>query len=54
MEQLLKDVHKLLGAVGGEIAIAIVRRRVHGGKVALEQWAKNLREAAKMIEEKLK
>ena len=54
MEQLLKDVHKLLGVVGGEIAVAIVCRRVHGGKTTLEQWAKNLREAARMIEEKLK
>lgn len=54
MEELLNNIHKILGQVGGEIAISIVRRRVEGGKTTLQKWMKLLRKAADMIEQKCK
>ena len=53
MEKFLSDIHKLIGGVAGEIAIALATRRVTGGKFALQRWAEHLRKAADIIEEKL-
>jgi len=53
MEKFLSDIHKLIGGVAGEIAIALATRRITGGKFALQRWAKYLREAADKIEEKV-
>jgi len=35
MEKFLSDIHKLIGGVAGEIAIALATRRVTGGKFVL-------------------
>jgi hypothetical protein len=53
VEKFLSDIHRQIGGVAGEIAIALATRRVHGGKFALQRWAKYLRKAADLIEEKL-
>ena len=50
MIELLTAVHKLVGAVAGEVAIALARRRLHGGTETLARWACVLREAAGMLE----
>jgi hypothetical protein len=53
MEKFLSDIHKQIGGVAGEIAIALATRKVHGGNFTLSRWAKYLREAADKIEEKV-
>ena len=50
MLQLLEHAHKLIGGVAGEIAVALARRRLHGGTGILKQWADKLREAANILE----
>jgi hypothetical protein len=50
MLQLLERVHKLVGATAGEIAVALSRRRLQGGKASLLMWAHALRTAADELE----
>lgn len=49
--QFLEGLHKTIGAVAGEICIALTIFKIPGGIRALERWAENLRTAADEIEE---
>ena len=54
MEDLLSNIHKIIGQVGGEIAISLAKRRVEGGKTTLNRWIELLRKAADMLEHRSK
>ena len=54
MDKLLSSVHKIVSQSAGEIAVALVLRKIQGGKPSLERWENSFRKAADMIAEKLK
>lgn len=48
--EFLESTHKSIGAVAGEVCIAVTIRRVPGGVRAMRRWVENLRIAADAIE----
>jgi hypothetical protein len=50
MQNELEFLHKIIGAVCGEICMSLTLHRILGGKIALRRWASELRRAADMIE----
>jgi hypothetical protein len=52
-QEFLERLHKQLGAIGGEIVIALTIRRITNGRATMQRWAQQLRNAATSIEEQL-
>lgn len=50
MQKDLEELHRLLGRICGEIAIALSLHRVTGGKFTLRKWRDLLREAEEKLE----
>lgn len=53
IEELLARVHKQIGEVAGEIAIALVQRRVTGGRSTMMRWSAQLKRAVTTLDEKI-
>jgi hypothetical protein len=50
MQSQLEALHKIIGAVCGEICMSLTLHRVSGGRATLTRWASELRRAAELIE----
>lgn len=53
MRNELERLHKVLGAVCGEIVIALTIFKLTGGRATLQKWLKSLAEAQSIIEKML-
>ena len=53
MEKFLENIHKIVGGVAGEVCIAIVIKRVSGGRTTLRRWVSELRRAADLLDDKI-
>lgn len=50
MKDDLEKLHRILGAVCGQICIALTIRRVAGGELTLRHWTQLTRQALEILE----
>jgi hypothetical protein len=49
MQPELENLHRILGAVVGDICMALVLHRVTNGRAAIRGWLASVREAEKIL-----